>query len=285
MRSGGLNILVTGSGASGSWQVRGAQLGRAIGATVLAKAVDIGPFDAAVVVKRPPPDMVARVHRAGVPLIWDVVDAWTQPAGNDWCKDACMTWLRDQIAAIRPAAIVAPTKAMAADLAEFGLPVLALPHHGRPGQRRNPIRPLAVVGYEGSEGYIRGWRPLIESACRKRGLQFVINPDHLDEVDVVLALRDATGYAPRHWKSNVKLANAQASGTPIIACRERGYLETASGAEAWADSAAELGHALDELQDTDYRRAVGAKLIEAAPSIDAVAATYLAWLRGLNLHA
>ena len=28
-----------------------------------------------------------------------------------------------------------------------------------------------------------------------------------------------------------------------------------------------------------------AKLAEAAPSIDAVAVTYLEWLRGLNLHA
>lgn len=285
MRAGRMNILVTGSGASGSWQIRGEQLGRMIGATVLAKAVDMSPFEAVVIVKRPPQDMVARVHLEGVPLIWDIVDAWPQPAGNEWCKTACMDWLRHQIAAIRPAAVVAPTQAMAADLAEFGLPVLALPHHGRPGQRRNPIRPLAVVGYEGAENYIRGWRPVIEAACRRRGLRFEINPDHLDEVDVLLALRDATGYAPRHWKSGVKLANAQATGTPVIACRERGYLETACGAEAWADSAAELEHALDSLADTAHRRALGAQLFAAAPTIDAVAATYLQWLRGLNLHA
>lgn len=283
MRSGGMrNILVTGSGSSGSWQIRGVQLGAAIGATVLAKAVDIDPFDAAIVVKRPPLDLVSRIHRAGVPLIWDVVDAWPQPAGNDWCRSACMDWMRDQMAAIRPAAVVAATKAMAKDLWEFGVPVLALPHHARPGQRRNPIRQAAVVGYEGAENYIRAWRPVIEAACRIRGLQFVINPPDLDQVDIVLALRDSTGYAPRNWKSNVKLANAQGTGTPIIACTESGYLETSCGAEVWADTPAEFQLALDDLRDTAHRRALSVTLAAAAPRIDAVAATYLAWLRDLN---
>jgi hypothetical protein len=283
MRAAGvMNVLVTGSGASGSWQIRGEQLGRAIGATVLAKAIDMEPFDAVVVVKRPPPDLVARVHRAGVPLIWDIVDAWPQPAGNDWCKAACMTWLRDQIAAIRPAAVVAATQAMAADLAEFGLPVLALPHHARPGLRRNPSRPLAVIGYEGSEGYIRGWRASIEDQCRRRGLRFVVNPDNLTELDVVLALRDATGYAPRHWKSNVKLANAQASGTPVIACREAGYLETASGAELWADSPIELSQALDVLADPGERRERSKQLTEAAPRLPDLARVYADWMRSIR---
>ena len=49
-----MNLLVTGSGKSGSWQIRGVELGRAIGATVLANAIDIGPFDVALVVKRSP---------------------------------------------------------------------------------------------------------------------------------------------------------------------------------------------------------------------------------------
>lgn len=280
-----MNILVTGSGSSGSWIIRGQQLGTTIGATVLARAIDMEPFDAVVVVKRPPPDLVARVHRTGVPLVWDVVDAWPQPAGNEWCRAACMAWLRDQIAAIRPTAVVAATQAMAADLAEFGLPVLTLPHHARPGQRINPIRPLHVVGYEGSEGYIRVWRGLIEKECRRRGLQFVINPVQLADLDIVLALRDAGGYAPRHWKSNVKLANAQGSGTPIIACGEAGYLETACGAEAWADTPAELGQALDLLADTGERRQRAKALAEAAPRIDAMAATYVKWLRGLVAHA
>lgn len=279
-----MNILVTGSGASGSWKIRGEQLGQTIGATVLAKAVDIEPFDAVVVVKRPSPDLVARIHRAGVPLVWDVVDAWPQPAGNTWAREACLAWLRAQVNLIRPAAIVAATQAMARDCAEFGLPVLVLPHHARPGQRRNPIRPLAVVGYEGGEDYIRCWAQHIQAECRRRGLCFVVNPVQLADLDIVLALRDASGYAPRNWKSGVKLANAQGSGTPVIACREAGYLETACGAEAWADTPAELGQALDLLADTAERRARGQCLADATPSLDSVASTYLQWLRGLK-HA
>jgi hypothetical protein len=78
-----MNVLVTGSGRSGSWIIRGEQLGRAMGATVLANAIDIGPFDVAVVVKRPPVDLVRRIHTAAVPLVWDIVDRGQAPVADD----------------------------------------------------------------------------------------------------------------------------------------------------------------------------------------------------------
>lgn len=143
---------------------------------------------------------------------------------------------------------------MAEDCEGFGIPVLWLPHHHRPGIARNPIREeIRKVGYEGSPQYINQWRPHIEAECQRIGAEFVVNPPRLADVDVVLALRDAKGYAPRFWKSNVKLANAHGSGTPFIGCRESGYIETASGAEYWADNPVELRVAMDWLKSQSAR--------------------------------
>lgn len=274
-----MHLLITGKGTSGSWKIRAEQLGRTIGATVVPNARDVASFDQVVLVKRPTADLLQRIHRAGLPLIWDQVDPWPQPVGNGWDRARCMEWLSDQVRAIRPAGIVAPTQAMAHDCEGFGVPVLALPHHARPGLRQNPIRPLKVIGYEGGQQYLGRWLPIIQRQCAARGVQFVINPAEVVDVDILLALRDCEGYAPRHWKSNVKLANAQGSGTPVICNREAGYLETASGAEQWADDEEELAAALDALTPTEARRAAAQTLRAAAPEIDGIAATYLAWLR------
>lgn len=274
-----MRVLITGRGTSGSWQIRGAQLGAAIGAAVVPDAKEVEGYDLAVLVKRPAAGLIDRLQRAGVPVIWDVVDAWPQPHGNEWSRAQCMAWLREQVRIIRPAGIVAATRAMAADCEEFGVPVLALPHHARPGLRRNPIRPVKVVGYEGGEHYLGRWRRVVERECAARGWRFVVNPPTLADLDIVLALRDSAGYAATLWKSNVKLANAQGSGTPVICNREAGYMETASDAERWVDSEAELSAAFDALTDMATRRATAEKLHVSAPRLDRIAMTYIEWLR------
>lgn len=274
-----MNLLFTGRGTSGSWAIRGEQLGRAIGADVRPMALDVAPYDLAILVKRAPADLLERLRKASTPIVWDVVDAWPQPAGNAWDEKRCRAWLKETAAQIRPAGIVAATERMAEDCERFGVPVLYLPHHARPGQRTNPIRPVQVVGYEGGAQYLGRWRAIVESECRRRGWSFVVNPQELADLDIVLALRDCDGYAPRHWKSNVKLANAQGSGTPIVCNREAGYLETQCGAEEWADSEDELARAFDALASTQTRFAAARQLKAAAPSLDSIATRYLEWLR------
>lgn len=274
-----VHLLMTGKGASGSWQIRGVQLGQTLRAAVVPNAKDLAPYNLAVLVKRQTTDLLQRLHQFKMPVIWDVVDAWPQPIGNAWRKEQCLEWLAGEVKTIRPAGIVAATRAMAQDCESFGVPVLALPHHARPGLRQNPIRPLKVVGYEGGEKYLGRWLPIIQRQCSARGLRFVINPAEVADVDVLVALRDCDGYAPRHWKSNVKLANAQGSGTPVICNREAGYLETACGAEKWADDEAEFAAALDALESVEVRRSAAQALRAAVPSIDGVAATYLEWLQ------
>lgn len=278
-----MNILVTGKGGNGSWAIRGEQMGRALGAVVQPMAIDVAAYDVAIVVKRTPGDLISRIRRAGVPLVYDMVDAWPQPEGNHWGRELCMAWLRSKIEEVKPSAIVAATNAMAADCAEFGVPVICIPHHCRPGIQINPIREhVRTVGYEGAEHYLGRWKPMLESECRRRGWSFVVNPVNLAEVDIVVALRDAEGYAARHWKSGVKLSNAQGSGTPFIGGREAGYVEQAVGsAEKWADTDLGLVRSLDALTPWQERKRAAGWMLSAAPRLDAWAKVYKTWLKSV----
>jgi len=270
-----VKILITGRNRSGSFIIRGEQLGAAIGATVDLKGSSKG-FDLTVVVKRLTPDVLARVSGN---VVVDVVDAWPQPAGNDWDRKQSMAWLRDYVGRVNLVGIVAATQQMAVDCKEFGVPVLCLPHHARPNQEWNAIRDqVHVVGYEGGEQHLGRWKRILERECANRGWRFVVNPIQLADLDIVVALREFTGYPARNWKSNVKLANAQATGTPCILSPERGYLETQSGAEYFVEDHAGLSSALDAL--TDYKtRAVTSRILHtAAPDLSAIAEQYKAWL-------
>jgi hypothetical protein len=272
-------ILVTGRGKSGSWQIRGNQLGNAIGAHVEPNASKVSQYRGAVIVKRPRTDLVYRLHQSGIRIVWDVVDSWPQPLGNSWDRTQCLGWLREQVKTVKPYAIVAATEAMAVDC-DFHTHVLTLPHHARPNQRANPVRnKVKTVGYEGGEQYLGSWKPWLEVECKRRGWRFIVNPPEIANLDILVAVRDATGYAARKWKSNVKLANAKGSGTPCVLNREAGYLETQSGAERWADTREEMVAALDELTDVETRRSVSAQLLQATPTLERIADKYKTWLQ------
>lgn len=281
-------LIVSGTGKSGSWVVRGEQLGAAIGATVQPRAQSFSGYQGAILVKRPPADLLARVHAARIPVIYDVVDAWPQPEGNRWERNTCMEWLRGCFKQVRPRAVVVASQVMAHDCAECTDPsvkVLVLPHHSRPEQGVNPVREtVRVVGYEGGEQYLGIWRSVLLGQCAKRGWTFVVNPPSLAQLDIVVAVREHTGYAARSWKSNIKLANAQATGTPCVLSRETAYIENASGAENWAGSEAELSDAFDELSDYGVRRLKSSqlRLMGQRVGLESVAATYKKWLCELN---
>lgn len=280
------NILVTGRGTSGSWRIRGDQLGEAIGATVLPSALDVRGYRAAILVKRPSPGLVERLHRAGVPIIWDIVDAYPQPGALTWDRAQCMAWLRTQVAEIKPMALVAATSAMAEDCAELGLPTLWLPHHSRPGVEINPgYLDVRKVGYEGGDHYLGRWLPLLEQECARRGWRFIVNPPALAGLDIVVALRDANGYAARSWKSGVKLANAIGSCTPAIIGHEAGCLELAPLGMTPVDTPAQLGEAMDRLSVADERFRMLRSFAAAAPSLtlESVARDYSEWIRSLPI--
>jgi len=269
-----MKLFITGRGVNGSWKIRGEQLGAALGATASPRAQSFGSADAVILVKRPIP------LPTSLPIIWDIVDAWPQPDGNSWSREQAIDWLKGLVFQIAPKAIVAATDRMARDIREwFDGPVLFLPHHARPGQAINPIREnVSVIGYEGSSIQLGSWRQRLEIICARRGWEFKMNPCSMAGVDVAIAMRDRKGYPARFWKSNVKLANAQATGTPIVLGRESGYLESQSGAERWADDENELEAALDSLVPFEARAIASSTLLSSFVPIEVIANRYSTWL-------
>lgn len=272
-----MKILVTGKGgAVGSWQIRGVQLGKALGATVQARATldDIKAHDVTILVKRAPSDTLQALQQAGKPWLYDIVDAYPQPECGVWSREQAINWLKAHIKMLKPTAVVWPNARMRFDMGH-SRSERAVYHHHRVDIERNPIRErIKRIGYEGSPQYIEAWRPAIARECARRGMEFVLNPDRLADIDVVLALRGGLydGYAQRNWKSNVKLANAHGSGTPFIGARESGYEETASRAEYWADTALELGRALDWLDSRATRQTVRDEFLKHAIPVEMAAA-------------
>lgn len=270
-----MKICVTGRGTGGSFAIRGVQLGTAIGAHVEAQTLR-SKADLVIGVKRLPTAM-ADAYRGR--LVWDVVDSWPQPHGNDWDEAMCIEWMASEVQRLKPIGIIAATKQMAADLQGFGVPVLWLPHHARPGLDRNPIRDqVKLIGYEGSPPYIESWRQAIESVCERIGAKFIVNPPKLSVLDVVLALRGSSGYGPRKWKSNCKLANAHGSGTPFIGSPEKGYLEMATGGEYWAANPEELANAVAHLMSHRRRLQVQEQFLAAAFTLEQAAGRLKDWL-------
>jgi hypothetical protein len=279
-----MKCLVTGRGTSGSWKIRGEQLGTAIGATVQPNAMKLHGFDLGIIVKRVSGELLHRTRTARLPVVYDVIDGWPQPTGNhEWSREDCLNWLGSRIREMAPVGIVTSTVIMREDCAKFKIPVLALPHHIRPNQVKNPIREqVQRVGYEGATQYLGRWREVFERECKKRGWEFVIEPSSLDELDIVVAVRDCKGYAAVNWKSNVKLANAQGSGTPCIVDREAAYVETATGGEVWVSEPHDVSSAFESLTTKEARQAASEKLQTGQLTLEHVAEEYKCWLQTLK---
>ncbi|MGE0362799.1 MAG: glycosyltransferase [Vicinamibacterales bacterium] len=240
-----MNTLFVGVGA-GSWDVRGRQLGGAVGArvTIAPTAADLAWADVVVLVKRAIATFGAAVRRCGRPAVWDVLDVWQQPTQNAMREAEAVALVRR--VAWPGLALIGATKAMAGAIGGT-----YLPHHAWPGLTPAPAREhVRVVAYQGAPHYLGRWAGWLATACGARGWQFVINPKDLREADILVAFRDGPwdGWICREWKSGVKVVNALAAGRPILgqpsaAMREIGaagtVLETPEALndalETWAD--------------------------------------------------
>lgn len=250
-----MTVLFTGKGGkAGSWQIRGHQLGGAIGTVIPRASVnDCQHAEVIVGVKRLG-HCIDAIQQSGRPWIWDLVDCYPQPVCTPWTRSECIAWMRHQIKAAQPDHIIWPNRQSQLDCQ---LPGTVIYHHARPGMAIKPIREkIQTVGYEGDVRYLGRFLPILEAACKARGWHFLYGPTILDDCDVIVALRDDAynGYAQSHWKSNVKLANAHASGTPFIGFEESAYRETGTGAECWLRDIAELDEVLDYLEPVTTRQ-------------------------------
>lgn len=275
-----MKILVTGKGGTaGSWQMRGEQLGAALGATVLPNARSAEGFDVSIVVKKTPGHVIEAVRRGR--WLWDIVDTYPQPEAYAWGREQAVAWVRTRLDALRPTGVIWPTQHMRDDC-DPGLPGLVLPHHHRIGIEPNPIRSeIKTVGYDGAPSYLGRWGDWVRAECNMRGWQFVINPARAADVDILVALRDGGGYVCQHWKSGVKLANAHASGTPFVGQPECGYIENQTGGEQWVGGAKAVGSAFDELELRAARLDIAERFRRKAYPVERAAADLRKFLDAL----
>lgn len=280
-----MRILFTGKGGAGSFAIRGVQLGAALGATVKPYATqqDFADCDIAVVVKRTPPVLIDALTRSQKRWVFDVVDFFPQPQCSGWNQAQSIAWVRGRLEELDPNGVIWPTHRMRLDCDPNGdFPSMVLPHHHRPQIARNPVREkVQTVGYEGNPKYLSSWGAMLDRECERRGWTFVTNPERLADVDIVVAFRagEWNGYAQKHYKSNVKLANAHASGTPFIGQMECGYLETATGCEYWAENAKELSVSFDWLESQSTREQVSDRFVQAAYPVEKAASEVAKFLR------
>lgn len=269
-----MNVLLIGHG-SGSWTMRGQQLGAALGARVTSAPTEADWHwaERVVLVKRAGLPYAARARALGLPVVWDALDFWRQPMDNRLPEPAARRLLQHTIDQIQPTLVVGATEAMA--VAAGGS---YLPHHGRLGLTPTPAREtFAVVGYDGAPAYLDCWGTAIAAQCATRGWTFVVNPPDLAAVDLLVALRGGRwdGWVCREWKSGVKLVNAILAGRPVITQPSAAAREL-QPAGTILDSLAELPDALDFWVDPRGRRAVVDESVTRAPAftVDAIAAQY-----------
>lgn len=274
-----MKILFTGRPNKGSWKIRGLQIATADPAWACVPEDDVSRetlrgVEAAVIVKRFNGKLLATLEKWGGPVLYDVIDPWPKPSEVSEAAEA-VAYARSLIPrGPRIAGVLVANHRMQADFAEAGQPAFIVHHHARPDQPLNPVRDkVQVVGYEGNPRWLGQWREVLEHECEARGWAFAVSPYQLADLDIVVAMRGApfNGYLDLNWKSNVKLANAQATGTPVIAWPEASYVETAAAGPFWAKTRAQLRSALDRLTDRDQRAMASRNLLLAAPSVSLAA--------------
>ncbi len=278
-----MKILVTGTGRCGSWEIRGKQLGEAMGANVIPNASqrECTQADMIILVKRTSLDTLGHIKRSGKPWVWDVVDAWPQRPGQELSKTFAMKWVAELLEYYNPTGVVWPTLKMANDVDWANGPSTVLPHHYNPRYRAEKMRDIpSVVAYEGCERYLGKWRSIIDQEAVRQGMQFIVN-DVLERADVGVAVRDTLSYPDLNWKSNVKLANLHALGIPALCTRESGYVETQSGTEFWVRDANDIAHALETVRSVDTRKWIRQSSLRQKIPLKSIAATYARFLRAL----
>lgn len=269
---------------AGSWDVRGRQLGGALGArvSVAPTGADFAWADIIVVVKRAMALFDDLVRQTGKPVVWDVLDVWQQPAQNAMSpreatalvKRSCWSGL----------SVIGATKAMAAAIGGR-----YLPHHAWPGLTPAPARPeVRIVAYQGAPHYLGRWATWVADECAARGWQFVINPKDLREADILVAFRDGQwdGWICREWKSGVKVVNAIAAGRPLVS-QDSAAVREIQPFGSVIDSPDGLARAFDHWADVDARSVVAEASRDRALSyrLESVAVHYRTVLEALTCPA
>ncbi len=277
----GVNVLIAG-GSSGSWAIRGQQLGMALGARVAQAPTehDLQWADRVVLLKGSAFVWAERVRGLAKPIVWDALDFWKQPGENGWTQRQAESVLQDRLAFVQPRLAIGATEAMARLCGAY------LPHHARPGLTARPVRDaVQMVAYEGSVRYLGQWRDRLVRSCHDRGWHFRMNPESLAEADLVVTFRDAEwdGWPCRRWKSGVKLINAMTAQRPVIGHGGAAFEELQPEGSI-VESPDDLETAFDHWADPERRRAAADRLASRSGqwTLAIIAAQYRTLLESLE---
>lgn len=281
-----MNVLMLGSG-KGAWQIRGVQLGAAIGARVRTEPTreDVLWADRVVLIKRALAIWGLQVRRwTSVPIVWDALDFWQQPLQNGLDQDSAIRMAQDYMRPVGPDLVIGATQQMADDLCG-----IYLPHHTNPQIEWKLVRrSIAMVAYEGGQVYLGRWQRCLMKECEKRSWQFVINPSSLADADIVVAFRDGdwNGWMCRAWKSGVKAVNALAAGRPFVSQDSSSRREIQPPGSV-VEMAKKSSAAFDEWADYDSRVQAFHRAVGMADSyrLPVVAKTYLEALERVSCAA
>lgn len=267
-----MRVLFAGTGASGSWLIRGVQLSESLGlvpgfsasAEACFSESALDKADVVILVKRAPLDYFYRAHQKRKVVVWDPVDFWTQTTTSAVDPTAARRLLRSAIAHRRPHAVLFTNRTMQAD-AEFAGDSLVLPHHHYPLLRCRPVADVVRrVVYHGGP-FLGEWEYAIRDECARRQWLFDTSGT-VDSGDVAVAFRGGCyqGYMASHWKSNVKLANMHAAGVPCVIEPSSSYMEQGCGSELYASNPQELCDALDRLHPKQERQRIAVEFKQHA---------------------
>ena len=227
------------------------------------------------------------LKRLGKIVLYDILDCWQQPQDGLACTDMdrVLRFFENHLADLPLDGVIFPNRTMMADLGHLVPNPICIYHHFWPGMEPIEVRARArIVGYQGAAIYLGPWRRIVERACRRLGLRFVINPPDLRAIDIGLAARGGVhaSLLARRYKSNVKLANFYGAAIPcVVDGAEASYRETDNGEVRFFATPEELEARLEELLPLDTRMRVHRSFLQARQqfTLESIADRYEAYIR------
>lgn len=269
----------------GSWKIRAQQIATArptwSSAGGLAPDTILG-HEVFCAIKRVSRSRLRLLKRLGKVVLYDVLDCWQQPQDGLLCTDMdkVLRYFEGYFADLPLDGTIFPNRTMMADLGHLVPNPVCIYHHFWPGMEPIEVRPRArIVGYQGAEAYLGPWHRVVERACRKLGLRFVVNPPDFRSIDIGLAARGGVhaSLMAHRYKSNVKLANFYGAAIPcVVNSAEASYRETDNGEVRFFSTPEELEERLHELLPLDTRMRIHRSFLEARRqfTLEAIADRY-----------
>jgi len=221
-----------------------------------------------------PVNHLDEVHKAGKPIVFDVVDWWGQGSGKNHgaivhnAQDArelfsivCDTTV--------PEACIFANQKMHDDLSLVSPLSTFIYHHHKPIDVVPLRKEVRTVGYEGQVRYLGEWEQRLRFVCGCLGLEFIVNPIDFTDMDIGVSVRggNASNYLSNNYKSNIKITNIMAAGIPVIAGdSETSAHEVDNGTIGFFSTEDELQAAIERLLDYDERCRIRKANLETAES-------------------